>query len=265
MNKIHEVNRKYWNNSRAEETERLSEDAGIWRRCHREPNLAFDCDMLSVIREFLTDLKGKEVCVIGSGDNHAAFAMAGLGANVTSVDQSEKQIEVASKRARELGLSITFRQSDATDMGFIEPSTFVLVCSTNGFFVWISDLKGLFSEVQRILRPQGFYVFYDIHPFQRPWEDMLNATEMKKPYAETGPFYVSKEGAYNFHWTMEDMLNALADADLLIRRLRENSAGDSRYWEGTGYLSGLRPSLLNWEVNPLAGLPVWLLLAAEKG
>ena len=261
MNEIHEGNRQYWDRTRASETERQSEEAGIWRRCCQEPALAFDCDALEVIRELVGDLEGKDVCIIGSGDNHAAFALAGQGAKVTSVDQSEKQLEVASRRAEELGLAITFAVADAADLSSLGSAAFDLVCSTNGFFVWIADLDAVFGEVHRILRPGGHCVFYDIHPFQRPWKDLRTATEMEKSYFDTGPFARSEEGPHSFHWTMADLLNALAEAGLSLRRLRELPAADSRYWEGTGYAPGTQPGLLDWRTNPMAGLPVWLLVA----
>ena len=264
MNRMHEANRQYWNSTRASKTERQSEEAGLWRFCTREPDLAFDCEILEIIQEFLEDLAEKDVCIIGSGDNHSAFALAGLGAKVTSIDQSEKQLEVASRRASELGLPITFIQADATNLQSLGDSGFDLVCSTNGFFIWIADLGSLFNEVHRILRPQGFYVFYDIHPFQRPWKDELSVIEMQKPYFRTGPFSKSEEGPYTFHWTMGDLLNPLAEAGFTLRRMCESAAENSRFWEGTGYLPGSQPSLLDWKINPLAGIPVWLTVAAQK-
>ena len=46
-----------------------------------------------MILRFAGDLHGKRACVIGSGDNYAAFALAGLGAQVTSTDISARQME----------------------------------------------------------------------------------------------------------------------------------------------------------------------------
>jgi SAM-dependent methyltransferase len=265
MNRMHEANRRLWDETLAGEFQQQSEETGVWRRCVDDPDLAFDCEALSLIEEFVRDLSGKDVCVVGSGDNLASFALAGQGADVKSVDQSQRQLDVASKRARDLGLSITFVRSDATDLSCLEPSQFDLVCSTNGFFVWISDLNGLFAEIQRILKPGGFYVFYDTHPFQRPWRDVQNAAEMEKTYFDTGPFRDSEDGPCKFHWTMGDVLNSLADAGLSVRRLRESLARDSSYWEaGKWYVPGSQPSLLDWKVNPRAGLPSWLLVAAQK-
>ena len=63
---------------------------------------------------------------------------------------------------------------------------------------------------------------------------------------------------------MGDLLNSLTDAGFTLRRLCECPAQDSRYWDGVPYLAGSRPDLLDWRINPLAGLPVWLAVAAQK-
>ena len=139
-------------------------------------------------REVAGAMLGKDVCVVGSGDNYAAFAFAGMGANVTSVDISERRLAVASKRARHLGLPITFVEADSAALSHIGNAEFDLVFSSNGFFVWIADLQAVFREIFRILRPGGHYVFYDIHPFQRPWKDQTMPIEVAKSYWETGPF-----------------------------------------------------------------------------
>ncbi len=57
-----------------------------------------------MIRRYTGDLRGKPALVIASGDNYAAFALAGMGARVTSTDISARQLEVARQRAELLGL-----------------------------------------------------------------------------------------------------------------------------------------------------------------
>ena len=162
-----------------------------------------------MVRKVAGPMTGKDVCVVGSGNNHAAFAFSGLGANVTSVDISVRRLAVASKRARHLGLPITFVQADAADLRPIGNAEFDVVFSSNGFFVWIADLQAVFTEIYRILRPGGHYVFYDIHPFQRPWKDQTKPMEVAKPYWETGPFEDEEEGSFGFNWTLADILNPL--------------------------------------------------------
>ena len=263
MSKIHEANRQHWNSQATTWEERLNRD-GRWRRCDKEPELAFEGETLATIREMVGNLHNKRVCIIGSGDNMAAYALSGLGAVVTSTDISEERLKLAADRAEILGVSIDFVRSDAADLGFADDSTFDLVCSTNGFFVWIADLNAVFREVSRILKPGGAYVFYDIHPFMRPWKEQVIPIEMAKPYWDTGPFQESADGSYEFNWTLADLLNPLAQAGLRLKKVLESPTQDPRFWQGSGDASEIDESLLDWKQNPRAGLPVWLTVAASK-
>ena len=262
---IHQANRRYWNGL-ARDWQDLRDQDRLWRRCPQEPDLAFDGAALEMIRAFAGDLRGKRACVIGSGDNYAAFALAGMGAVVTSTDISEEQLAVAEQRAAELGLAIDFVRCDAADLGPLPGGAFDLVCSTNGLFVWIAQPERVFAAVHRVLKEGGHYVFYDVHPFLRPWKDQRAPIEMEKPYFETGPFTSEDPTGpvYEFHWTLGDLLNALLRSGLALRKLAESPARDSRFWQDHSYLPGDDASLLDWHSNPGAGLPVWLTVAAQK-
>ena len=111
---MHDSNRRHWNEA-AKWWEELRDKDGLWQRCPNEPDLGFAGGALQLIREVVGNIAGKDACVIGSGDNYTAFALAGMGANVTSIDISEQQLEVAARRAEQLGLSIAFVQADAAD------------------------------------------------------------------------------------------------------------------------------------------------------
>ncbi len=262
MNEIHEANRKRWNEMAGDWEDRLNRE-GLWRRCHEEPGLAFDAGALETIREMMGTLRGRRVCVIGSGDNLAAYALAGLGARVTSTDISEERLKLAADRAEALGLSIDFVRSDAANLDSLPGSSFDLVCSTNGFFVWIADLQGVFSEVGRILKSGGAYVFYDIHPFTRPWKEQVPSVEMAKSYWDTGPFQGTEEDSYEHHWTLADLLNSLAQAGLVLKKVVESPARDAAFWRGSDEIADAGDSLLDWRIHPRAGLPVWLTVAAS--
>ena len=77
-----------------------------WRHCPAQPELAFDGEALLMLRRFLGDLHGKLAFVFGRGDNYVAFALVGMGANVTSTDISTRQLKIAEHRAGQLGLVI---------------------------------------------------------------------------------------------------------------------------------------------------------------
>ena len=263
MNNMHDSNRYYWNKA-AEWWERLRDKDELWPRCPNEPELGFAGGALRLIREVAGNISGKDICVVGSGDNYAAFALAGMGANVTSIDISEQQLEVASKRADQLELPITFVQADVADLKPVGDAEFDLVCSSNGFFVWIADLHAVFNEIYRILRPGGHYVFYDIHPFQRPWKDQTRPIEVEKSYWETGPIEDKQHGTFEFKWTLADLLNPLATSGFILRRILESPAEDSRFWQDYSYLPGTDECLLDWNENPRAALPVWLTAALQR-
>ena len=106
MNEHHEMNRRHWDNA-----------AAAWRNfatvtasgsgAPSSRNLPSTATCWNRSADFTTT-SGAGACVVGSGDNYAAFALAGLGARVTSVDISQRQLAIAEDRARTLGLDIAF-------------------------------------------------------------------------------------------------------------------------------------------------------------
>jgi len=117
--------------------------------------------------EYLDGLSGTRVCVLGSGDNQVVFALAGLGAAVTSVDISQNQLDIAMKRSDELGLMVSFVRADVTDLSSLATASFDVVYTGGHVAVWVADLAKYYSEAARILRPNGLYVVNEYHPFRR--------------------------------------------------------------------------------------------------
>lgn len=264
INEIHEANRRSWN-AKAAAWQQLRDRDQLWRHCMQRPDVAFQGQALEVIQHYLPNLLGKQVCVIGSGDNYAAFALAGLGVAVTSVDIAEKQLAVAQERAQILGLEMTFVRADAVDLAPLTGNSFDLVVSSNGFYVWIADIPAVYREIYRILRPGSYYVFYDVHPFQRPWQrDDTQGLTMVKSYWDISTQQDEENTDYEFHYSIADVLNALADSGLRLCKLLESPPSDSRYWQDFSYETGTTADLTDWRNNPRAGLPAWLTVAAQK-
>ncbi len=67
-----------------------------------------------------------------------------------------------------------------------------------------------------------------------------------------------------YDWTLADILNPLAASGLTLRRILESPTKDSKFWQKFSYLAGTDDSLLDWNENPQAALPVWLALAMQK-
>lgn len=83
-NQSHETNRRRWNIAAPSWADH-ADTRGIWRKAHLDPSLTLHAAELT----WLGDVAGKRVAVLGSGDNQVVFALAGMGAAVTSVDISD--------------------------------------------------------------------------------------------------------------------------------------------------------------------------------
>lgn len=252
MNEMHEANRKGWD-AVSPYWQKKVDATKEWRRYHIDPNLALS----QLELEYLRNVSGKDVCVLGSGDNLVVFALAGMGAKVTSVDISQVQLDIASKRADEVGLDISFVGADVVDLPLVA-ETFDVVYTGGHMAVWVSDLKKYYSEACRILKPGGKFMVNEYHPFRRIWKDSPSQLEMEFRYFDRGPHkYDRSDGvpgakpgslpSYEFHWTVSDYVSAMLEAGCELLSLDE--LGDRKQ---------------DWEGAPLDGLPECLILVGRK-
>lgn len=253
LDQIHTANKKRWNAS-AKRWAECADSRGIWQKCHQEPELVFTERVLHQLQ----NIAGKKVVVLGSGDNQAVFALAGLGASVTSVDISKEQLEYASQRAKILDLEITFVVSDVTQLDQLSDESFDLVYTGGHVAVWVANLKKYYAEAIRVLKPGGLFLVDEYHPFRRVWKASKTKLEIEMSYFNRGPFkYLQSadvlyptEGqleSFEFHWTISDFMNAILLAGGQILEVDE-------YGE----------SAEDWEGAPMDGLPENLLIVAQK-
>jgi len=252
-NKFHRANEKRWD-AAARQWASGADSRGLWRRCPREPQLVL-CEKEL---EYLGDIAGKRVCVLGSGDNQVVFALAGLGAAVTSVDISRNQLDIAEERSKELGLSIAFVQADVTSLSPLPDASFDVVYTGGHVAIWVADLWAYYSQAARILTPGGLFIVDEYHPFRRIWRDSSDALIVEMSYFERGPFeydlsedVLSREHgdlrSYEFHWTIGDYINAVLTAECRLLLVEEHGE-----------------EVADWEGAPLHGLPEFLLIIARK-
>lgn len=221
-NRFHSANKDRWE-AAAEHWRRAADSRGLWRRCPTEPELVLSEKEL----HYLNGIAGRRVCVLGSGDNQVVFALAGLGALVTSVDISQNQLQIAQQRSYELGLSVEFVQADVTDLSSLASDSFEVIYTGGHVAVWVADLFKYYAEAARILAPDGLLVISEYHPFRRIWKESKTTLSVKSRYLNRGPFeydytdnVLSREigslKSYEYHWTVADYLNSVISSGCRI-------------------------------------------------
>lgn len=225
----------------------------------KNPARGFPTKVYENIRRYFPDLAGVKVCVPSSGDNIAAFAFHLLGADVTSCDLSPEQIKNAKKIAAAQGWDIDFKVCDSMNLYGVDSAKYDFVYTSNGAHVWISDLSAMYRNFHRVLKDGGIFLFFETHPFIRPFDDSTNELKVKHPYSNVGPF----GEVPNYLWRVQDFVNALAENGFHLLRMNELPAEKSTLGANWWKLSEWDEQS-DWNRNPYAALPQWLSIAAEK-
>jgi len=78
---------------------------------------------------------------------------------LTGVELSPKMLEIAQRRAREIGLEADLRAGDAQDLPFRGASFDTVVCTLG--LCTIPDDPGAVAEAARVLRPGGYLLLLE--------------------------------------------------------------------------------------------------------
>ena len=241
MNDMHESNRACWNEW-ADWWRGKADQQGTWRKCHRDPTLVLSSGEM----DFLVDVRGRDVCVLGSGDNEVVFALAGMGARVTSVDISERPLEIAQERATILGLEVSFLRADVVDLSSIPDATFHVVYTGGHLSVWVSDIGKYYSEAVRVLRPRDLFIVNDYRPIRRMWHESDSPAPSHR-YFNRGPYkYQGDQGPsqIEFHWTVADHIQAVLDVGCSLVKVDEHGEGEEEEDHATSVPATLTMYLL---------------------
>ena len=250
----------YWNETADSEWYMsLRSDENIMR-LKDDPESAFHPSVIELLHRYVPDIRGRRVLIPSSGDNHAVFAFALLGARVTSADISERQLENAASVAGKLNLDIEFICDDTMKLSRMSDRCFDMVYTSNGTLSWIRDIDSMNRNIFRVLKTGGYFVMYDMHPFNRPFSgEAWKTPSVVKSYHDVFP---------ELHWRLQDIVNSQIGAGFGICELGELPARDASFWYPYNELRGKSPEELeginDWKKNPMAALPAWLVLISRK-
>lgn len=112
---------------------------------------------------------GADILEVAPGPGYFAIEMARLGRfHVTGLDISHTFVEIASGNARQAGVSVDFRQGNASHMLFAEGSFDLIICQA-AFKNFSRPLEAI-NEMYRVLRDGGTAIIQDM------WKDASDAT-----------------------------------------------------------------------------------------
>lgn len=119
------------------------------------------------------------------------------------------------------------------------------------------------------MKPGGVYIMNEIHPFLRPFDDMM---KIVKPYDMTGSFETEEE--VTFTWRLMDIMNAILDSDLTVKHIEEMFDEKDYNWPFWISLQDLLKGVTatpeevdhryDWRNNPMMALPNWMSIVATK-
>jgi SAM-dependent methyltransferase len=176
------------------------------------------------------------------------LSLCNLGAHeVVGVDISERMLAVAKKKSEALSANATWIQSDVLETPHALDGTADLVYTGRGALCWLMDIEAWAKVVFRLLKPGGKLYVFEGHPVANLWKLESTTFELDPDYGDyfkTTPLadsgwpstYIGDLGKskeehatkYERLWTLGDIVNAVIDAGLIVKKLEEHP--DS-FWE----------------------------------
>lgn len=197
--------------------------------------------------QLLGDVAGADVLEVGCGSAPSARWLAGQGARVVAFDLSGGMLDYAVAANRHTDIHPALLQASAESIPLAD-ACFDIACSAFGAVPFVASIDAVFSEVARVLRPGGAWVFSVSHPMRWIFPDDPGPTGLtvtqsyfdRTPYAEVD---ASGTATYvEYHHTLGDYVRALAAAGFRLVDLVEPEwpEGHTRIW---GQWSPLRGQL----------------------
>ncbi len=196
----------------------------------------------SCLDEVVTDLllnlglSGKAVAQLCCNNGRELLSIRNLGAgDCVGFDISDEFIAQARQLAAAGNIPCDFVRSDVYAIPASYDRRFDLVFISVGALGWLPDLQEFFGVVDRLLRPGGALLIYEMHPILDMFEeeDRTDPPLLRHSYFRTEP-YIDLDGldyytgttydsspSYWFHHSFADVLQAILDRGLILRHIRE--------------------------------------------
>jgi SAM-dependent methyltransferase len=184
------------------------------------------------------------VLCLAAGGGQQAPLFAWLGYHVTVVDLSPEQLRRDREVAARHGLSIECVEADMLDLAVLADRHFDLVYQPISA-CYVPDVRRLYQEVHRVLRPGGLYRVEHWNPVhmqlddEGSWDDGYRITRPQRSSAPVPWACADADGSsdtascWHYIHPLKELLGALCDVGFAIRGYRERGGGDPAAPPGT--------------------------------
>lgn len=177
--------------------------------------------------KLLGDVRGRRVLDVGCGAGQACVALARQGAQVSGIDFSEAQLDLARKLAVTHNVSIEFVQGRAEDLTPFPTHSQDVILSVYTFH-YIATMAQCLRECARVLDTNGRLIFSLDHPFRDCFFDEAEQEDTIYPARSyfdtkplTWPFGDTGVRMQSYHRTIAQWVEMIQTAGFRIGQLLE--------------------------------------------
>jgi len=201
-----------------------------------------------------------------------ALSLLNMGVSeIVGVDISQAMLTLAAQKSEQLGRSATWVHADVLELPASLDGTADLVYTGKGALPWVHDLDRWAGVVRRLLRPGGRLYVFEGHPLNWVWEPGVAAHRLRTdgrgyhdrepkandgfPAAAVARFTPEGEAvaeAWEWQWTVGDVVTAAARVGLVVEKLEEHS---EHFWPQFEQIGEAEAARLPHTFSLLAKLP----------
>jgi 2-polyprenyl-3-methyl-5-hydroxy-6-metoxy-1,4-benzoquinol methylase len=203
-----------WNKIADEYIASVRDEGDIYHKTYINPKV----DIL------LGEVKGLNILDLACGNGYYSRKLAKKGAHVIGVDASDKLLLDAKQHEEKEKLGINYILTSSSKMNQISnKSQDIVLCHLA--LHDIRNLKDTISEVSRVLKKNGFFIFSIPHPCFFGGEK----THDQKGYYNRTEYYLSERSykrpkfgnTFFYHRPLQSYINLLGEKFLYIQRIEE--------------------------------------------